>query len=70
MDFAHMGLAWKAGGGCCSLLWFLFTVFAIVHIVSSRASVAAKVCWIVLCLVVPYLGPILWLLLGPRQHGY
>jgi len=70
MDFAHMGFAGRAGSGCCGLLWLLFTVFAVVHIVSSRASVAAKVCWIALCLIFPYGGPILWLILGPRQQGY
>jgi hypothetical protein len=41
-------------------------VWAIVNIVQSRASTGKKVLWIVLVLVLPLLGLILWFLLGPR----
>jgi hypothetical protein len=57
-------------GGCCSLLWLLFTIYAIVNIISSRASAGAKVVWIVLMFLLPVVGPLLWLVVGPRQYGY
>jgi hypothetical protein len=41
-------------------------VWAIVNIVQSRASTGKKVLWIVLVLLLPLLGLILWFLLGPR----
>ena len=44
-------------------------VWAIVNIVQSRASTGKKVLWIVLVLLLPLLGLILWFLLGPRGRA-
>ena len=41
-------------------------VWAIVNIFQSSASTGKKVLWIVLVLLLPVLGLILWFLLGPR----
>ena len=41
-------------------------VWAIVNIFQSGASTGKKVLWIVLVLLLPVLGLILWFLLGPR----
>ena len=41
-------------------------VWAIVSIFQSGASTGKKVLWIVLVLLLPVLGLILWFLLGPR----
>jgi hypothetical protein len=41
-------------------------IWAIVSIVQSSASTGKKVLWILLVLVLPVLGLILWFLLGPR----
>ena len=48
------------------LLILIADIWAIVSIVQSGASTGKKVLWIVLVLVLPVLGLILWFLLGPR----
>jgi hypothetical protein len=53
-------------GGIFGLLILILDVWAIVSIAQSSASTGYKVLWIVLVLLLPVLGLILWLLLGPR----
>ena len=48
------------------LLILVADIWAIVSIVQSGASTGKKVLWIVLVLLLPVLGLILWFLLGPR----
>ena len=54
------------GGGIFGLVILILDIWAIVNIVQSGASTAAKVLWIVLVILLPVVGLILWLLLGPR----
>lgn len=53
-------------GGLFGLLVLIADVWAIVKTVQSGASTGAKVFWIVLVLLLPVLGLIIWLLAGPR----
>ena len=53
-------------GGFFGLLILIADVWAIVNIAQSSATTGKKVLWIVLVLVLPVLGLILWWLLGPR----
>jgi len=53
-------------GGFFGLLILIADVWAIVKTIGSSASTASKVVWVVLILVLPVLGLILWLLMGPR----
>lgn len=53
-------------GGIIGLLILAADIWAIVNIVQSGASTGKKVLWILLILVLPVVGLILWLLLGPR----
>lgn len=53
-------------GGIVGLLILIADVWAIVNIAQSSATTGKKVLWIVLVLVLPVLGLILWFLLGPR----
>lgn len=53
-------------GGIFGLVILILDIWAIVNIVQSGASTAAKVLWIVLVILLPVVGLILWLLLGPR----
>jgi hypothetical protein len=53
-------------GGIFGLLVLIADVWAIVNIAQSGATTGKKVLWIVLVLVLPVLGVILWFLLGPR----
>ncbi len=53
-------------GGPLGLILLVLDVWAIVKTVNSRASTGAKVLWVVLILLLPLLGFLLWLFLGPR----
>lgn len=53
-------------GGIFGLLILIADIWAIVNIAQSGASTGSKVLWIVLVIVLPVLGLIIWLLLGPR----
>lgn len=53
--------------GLLGLLLLIADVWAIVRIVQSAAGTAAKVLWIVLILLLPILGLLLWLVLGPKD---
>lgn len=56
-------------GGLIGLLVLIADVWAIVNVFSSNSSVAAKVVWSVLILVLPVIGLLIWLLAGPRAAG-
>jgi len=53
-------------GGLLGLIILVLDVWAIVKVVQSGAATGAKVLWIVLILLLPLLGLILWMLFGPR----
>ncbi|HJQ64244.1 MAG TPA: PLDc N-terminal domain-containing protein [Burkholderiales bacterium] len=53
-------------GGIFGLLILIADIWAIVNIVQSGASTGSKVLWIVVIVLLPVVGLILWLLLGPR----
>jgi hypothetical protein len=54
-------------GGLFGFILLVLDVWAIVRTVQSKAGTGAKVVWIVLILVLPLFGFILWLLFGPRD---
>lgn len=53
-------------GGLFGLILLALMVYAIVKIIQSHAGTGAKVLWIVLILLLPVIGLILWALLGPK----
>jgi hypothetical protein len=53
-------------GGLLGLIILVLDVWAIVRIVGTGASTGSKVLWIVLILVLPVLGLLLWYLFGPK----
>lgn len=53
-------------GGVFGLLILIADIWAIVRVVQSGASTGAKVFWIVLILLLPVLGLIIWFIFGPR----
>ncbi|GAB4376148.1 MAG: PLD nuclease N-terminal domain-containing protein [Kiloniellaceae bacterium] len=53
-------------GGLLGLIILALDIWAIVNIFGSGASTGAKVLWILLVLILPVIGLILWLLAGPR----
>lgn len=53
-------------GGLFGLIILILNVYAIVKIVQSTAGTGTKVAWIVVILLLPVLGLLLWLFLGPK----
>ena len=48
------------------LIVLVLDIWALVSIFGSRASTGTKVLWILLVLVLPVLGFIIWFFAGPR----
>jgi hypothetical protein len=55
-------------GGLWGLLVLVADVWAIVSVSQSGASTGTRVAWIVIVIVLPVLGFLLWLLLGPKSR--
>jgi hypothetical protein len=53
-------------GGLLGLLHLILFIYAVVKIVQSDVGTGSKVLWIVLILLLPVLGLILWFLFGPK----
>ena len=53
--------------GLLGLIILIVVVWAIVRTLGSQASPGLKVFWIVLLLILPVLGFLIWLVAGPRQ---
>ena len=54
-------------GGILGLILLIVDVWAIVKTVQSKASTGKKVLWVVVILVLPILGLLLWFLMGPKK---
>lgn len=52
--------------GIFGLIVLILNVYAIVKVLGSTATTGRKVLWIVVVLLLPVLGLILWWLLGPK----
>jgi hypothetical protein len=53
-------------GGILGLIIVALDIWAILRVVQSGASTGAKAIWIVVILVLPVIGLIIWLLAGPK----
>jgi len=54
-------------GGILGLILLVANVWAIINVVGSTATTGAKVLWVVLILLLPVIGLIIWLIAGPRK---
>jgi hypothetical protein len=52
--------------GLLGLIVLVLDVWAIIRVVSTNATTGTKVLWVVVILLLPVLGPILWYLFGPK----
>ena len=52
--------------GLIGLVVLILDIWAILKIVQSGASTGSKALWIVLVLILPVLGLILWFFAGPK----
>ena len=53
-------------GGLFGLIVLALDIWAIVKTLQSNASTGKKVLWVLLIILLPILGLILWALMGPR----
>jgi hypothetical protein len=53
--------------GIIGLLILIADIWAILNIVQSRESTGVKALWVVLVLVLPVLGLIVWYFAGPKS---
>jgi len=61
--FSSMG---NVFGGLLSLIWLIIVILAIVKVAKSGASTLAKVFWIIVLIIFPLVGLIIWYLFGPK----
>ncbi len=54
--------------GIFGLILLIADVWAIINVVQSRASTAGKVFWVILILLLPLLGLLIWFFTGPRTR--
>lgn len=54
-------------GGIIGLLILIADIWAIINIIQSRASTGSKVLWIVIIVLLPLVGLIIWFFMGPRK---
>ena len=53
-------------GGLLGLILLICVVYAIVKTTQSNVTTGNKVLWIVVLLLLPFIGFILWFLFGPK----
>lgn len=54
-------------GGLLGLIVLVLDIWAIVSTINSSSSTGAKVGWVLVILILPVLGFIVWLFAGPRS---
>ena len=57
-------------GGLVGLIILIADIWAIVKTVGSPNSAGSKALWIVLILILPVVGLIIWLVAGPRVRKH
>ena len=54
-------------GGVIGLIILIADIWAIVNVLGSSASTGSKVLWVLVILLLPVIGLIAWLIMGPRK---
>lgn len=54
-------------GGLIGLIILIADIWAVIKILQSGASTGAKLLWILLIILLPLIGLVIWLLAGPRR---
>lgn len=52
--------------GLGSLIWLIIIIWAIVKTAQARVGIVVRVMWILVLLLIPFVGLILWIFLGPK----
>ena len=56
-------------GGIIGVLILIGDIWALINILQSSAANDKKLLWVVVVVLLPLLGLILWFFLGPRDHA-
>jgi hypothetical protein len=51
-------------GGIAGVLWFILTIYALYLILTGSGDGTNKLIWVLVILILPILGPILYFLIG------
>ncbi|WP_417662383.1 PLDc N-terminal domain-containing protein [Pseudomonas sp.] len=51
-----------------ALIILVLDIWAIINIVKSNAETGKKILWVILVLLLPVIGLIIWALMGPRGN--
>lgn len=51
------------------LIILVLDIYAIVRIIGSSASTGAKIVWVLLILILPLVGLLIWWLAGPKDRA-
>lgn len=54
-------------GGLFGLIILIADIWAVINVLGSGASTGAKILWILLIIILPLIGLIIWLIAGPRS---
>ncbi|EXF47397.1 hypothetical protein BAY1663_00068 [Pseudomonas sp. BAY1663] len=57
-----------AFGGLFSLLILILDIWAIISVVRSDSATGKKVLWVLLIIILPVVGLIIWGIMGPRGN--
>jgi uncharacterized membrane protein len=52
--------------GILGLIWLFIIIWAIIKVGTSSAGAGAKALWILLLILAPLIGLIIWILVGPK----
>lgn len=55
------------GGGLIGLIILALDIWAIINVIGSGSSTGSKVLWVLLILLLPVVGLIIWAIAGPRS---
>lgn len=53
-------------GGLLGLIWLIVVIWAIIKVANSPAGGGSKALWILILLLFPVIGLIIWFFLGPK----
>ncbi len=57
----------EMGNGLLGLIVFVLDIYAIVKILGSSASTLMKIVWVLVVLILPVIGVIIWYFAGPKS---
>lgn len=56
-------------GGIFGLIILALDIWAIINVIGSAASTGVKILWVIVILLLPLIGLILWYFMGPKKSS-